>query len=800
MKKQPKQQSNPRAGYVRWSLAMAMFAAVAGGVWVSAQEALEVKDLDGEDMPELKPEAEEAPLSAAELANQTVPAVVEDEKVKDLYQEGIIVPPKPSEKIQTIRDAVDSVARDMRKSYLLLSTNCTAALEKPFTTDFGGEGMEWGRVLQYILNPEGLNFTEDRGMVMIGQVGEVDAKRKAVAQERLRNNSTTISFKSNATEGGTDLRTAIREIERKAGILINTDYVKPEELGPVNRPKTLSPELSAEELAAKGDVAAPVETFKRTTVSTPENEPMEWRIVLRNVLTPHGYDFIERDGAVVVASVDQIKRWDTEAENAKPMEARVVRIFHANPEVIVDRIKGMKILRHPNASISVTQKDNDDTETFSGGQAGIAISSGTQVGASSIGSGSAFGDLKRPKTPPAVLVYDLQENLDSIVAKIRLMDVREKQVLIEALVLDLNDGFDKELGVNWQGFDNIGLGRVTGMTEQTYDKHRKSSNSYDWNRTDVGKDSTAMTFSSEQGRVSTRSNSRNVEDGFTDIGANFTETLRTSATSISGLLGPVDFTAVLKMVEENNENRVLSSPVLVISDHSEAVIQVGTAEPIPITRVNYIGEDRRDVESETEWQILMTGVTLWVAPEVTEDGNGVRLSVHPQITNPEGYVEAPDGTRYPNVVTRELDTRVVVPSGDTLLLGGLIRSVESEMKTKIPILGDIPFLGRLFRSTKKSTTQRNLVILIRPTVLDDEKPVTEFEDPAMKIIDPMMSRSGRNLKLPEPNRVMEDREEKVKEGVKSLFEAKKSEDEEAAAEEVAVDASIVKPGETKVAE
>lgn len=723
----------------------------------------------------------ESVIAGAEWASTNV--------VKDLFDPGMILPPKPSEKNKTIRDVVGSVTKSVRKSYFLISTNSTAALDGPYTADFGQAQMEWQRVLQYVLNPLGLNFTEDQEIVLIGSIVEVEAKRKSIAQERLRNNCAPISFSSNVAQGGTDLRTAILEIGRKANVFINLDYVNPAELGPVAQTTLGAPELSVEEIAGKEGAPAAAPTYKRTTVCTPEGQPVEWRVVLRKVLNPAGYDFLERDGGVDVASFAQIAAWKTEEQNAKPMEARVVRIYHANPDTIVERIAAMKLLNHPNASISVSRKSDEKSSTFTGGQAGIAIASGTQVGASSIGSGSAFGNLKRPLTPPGVVIYDIAENLDNVEKTIRLLDVREKQVLIEALVLDLNDGFARELGVKWSGLGSKGssfqLGRVTGGMSKDYTKHRESENSYEWTRTDTrtGTYNYQGTSSQSRNRDIARSDaptennwsqgsaenheltqnaSRDVLDTATDIGRNTTQTLRESLSSYGVLLGPLDFTAVLSLVSENNDNRVLSSPVLVIGDHSEAVIQVGEAEPIPVTRVSYIGDNNQNVERETEWQILMTGVTLWVAPEVTEDGKGVRLSVHPQITNPDGAVTGPDGSSYPRVVTRELDTRVTVPSGDTLMLGGLIKTDEHDVITKVPFLGDIPFLGRLFRHRGKEKQQRNLVILIRPTVLDDDDPDSGFEDPAMKIIDPMMSRAGRNLALPEEDRKMETREDRIK--------------------------------------
>ena len=136
---------------------------------------------------------------------------------------------------------------------------------------------------------------------------------------------------------------------------------------------------------------------------------------------------------------------------------------------------------------------------------------------------------------------------------------------------------------------------------------------------------------------------------------------------------------------------------------------------------------------------------------------------------------------------------MTVLSGSTLLIGGLTENDESEILKKVPILGDIPLLGRLFRWNSRSSGRNNLVILIRPTVLDDDEPDTGFEAPANAIIDPMMSSSGRNLKdvaFTEDSDPMKRREKAIRETVREKFFGRKEN-----AAEIAEEAEDAEPAD-----
>jgi general secretion pathway protein D len=123
------------------------------------------------------------------------------------------------------------------------------------------------------------------------------------------------------------------------------------------------------------------------------------------------------------------------------------------------------------------------------------------------------------------------------------------------------------------------------------------------------------------------------------------------------------------------------------------------------------------------------GPTLDVLPHVSADGYTIQLNLIPTVTEFMGYVESPYTASVGNVNNlppyplpafrvRQVTTTAIVWDGQTIALGGLIAEKVAKVKDKVPVLGDLPLLGRLFRSEGQSTTKRNLIIFVTPTIID----------------------------------------------------------------------------------
>ncbi len=706
------------------------------------------------DADELQPKAAvsldaDALMKQAAASSAAVEAkAVANTQVKSLTIEGVIIPPSV-ELAKTLEDAVRHILRDAGRQIGTVSSNGIDKLTMPYQQLGDGKSyeIEWRKALRHLLSPVGYNFTEDGELVLFGLSAEVDVKHRQLAQERLLSNRTPILFTTNETEGGMELRNAIRDVSIKADVTITTDYMEQSDLFVPVQAAATEGTLTASEIGnAKGKAVAQQAQVKRTKFDT-NGQQIEWRTVLREILNPHDYDFVEVGGVVRIAKRAKIAQWEKEAIEKKPLAAKVIRLYHADPEAVVERVTKIKgILKHPNASLQATRKKDDSAETVKNLNARLQTGSGQRSGMSDTTS-QVFDKLVRPRTIPAIVAYDIEENIAEIEKKIRFFDIKEKQILIEAIIfqLDVNNGANGDMdGIKWEIGNGLG-----GMFTPLYGTVNNVGNA-------------ATTF-----------NTLMPGYGGGQLTDNNRLWMRTTG---------FDFKATIQLLRERENVKILSNPMIVVGDHSEAAIQVSNIIPIPQVDASQVQTTVGGLSDNIniEWNMLRTGVLMWVCPEITENGDKVRLTVHPQVVTQGDKVDlaAIDTANskfkeYPvynyELKMHEMDTRATVPTGATLMFGGLIDNQENEVEEKVRWLGDIPILGWFFRSKTKVTTQKNLVIMIRPTILEDTDQ-TGFETPATKEAEPLMENSGRDLKKVDygPYSVKETRK-KVKDYVDKHF-------------------------------
>lgn len=270
----------------------------------------------------------------------------------------------------------------------------------------------------------------------------------------------------------------------------------------------------------------------------------------------------------------------------------------------------------------------------------------------------------------------------SLQSVIRQLDIRRAQVLVEAIIAEVSLNTSEELGIQWQaanGFDN---NSVIGGTNFG------------------GPGSSILGLSQDP----------------TQAGQGLSLGWLRGTTTIPGTDQVVfDIGGLLRALQSDNTTNVLSTPQLVTMDNAEAQIQVG--QEVPFLTGQFVDTGAND-SSRNPFQTIQrndVGITLKVTPHINQ-GDTVRLDISQEVSS-----VAANAVSAVDLITnkRTLTTTVLVGDADILVLGGLIDEDVQETQQRVPLLGDIPVLGHLFRYNSSSRVKRNLMVFVQPRILRD---------------------------------------------------------------------------------
>ncbi|NLF21881.1 MAG: hypothetical protein GX590_01855, partial [Lentisphaerae bacterium] len=181
--------------------------------------------------------------------------------------------------------------------------------------------------------------------------------------------------------------------------------------------------------------------------------------------------------------------------------------------------------------------------------------------------------------------------------------------------------------------------------------------------------------------------------------------------------------AVLHADATDSRTRTLASPVLLTLDNKEATIEA-TQDQYFFKGKKYAGSNNDGVYYEDDVEIKSVGITVKVTPRINEKGFVV-MKIDEKIQNIAGTQRVNDGD-WPIVASRNLAAEIAVQSGQTIVLGGLVQNSKLKSRSKIPILGDIPFLGRLFRADNEEDTRSEVMVFLTPYVMDSQAELDEY--------------------------------------------------------------------------
>jgi general secretion pathway protein D len=295
---------------------------------------------------------------------------------------------------------------------------------------------------------------------------------------------------------------------------------------------------------------------------------------------------------------------------------------------------------------------------------------------------------------------DMMRSLEEV---IRQLDVRRAQVLVEAIIVEVFEGDGTTLGVQWANergggtqFNNgvVGIGSLAVGINQAQDK--------------VLVDTITTTSNGDTVVVPTEKSQLGDLSGLASL-----------LGGVNGLLlgGVKDgWGAVLQAVSTDTNSNLLATPHLTTMDNEEAFFIVG--QEVPIITGSTTGSSNSNPFQSVDRQEV--GIKLKVTPQINE-GDAVQLLIEQEVSSVSG------ATSVDVIINkREIKTSVIVDDGGTIVLGGLIDDAVQESVSKVPLLGDIPILGNLFKSTSITVSKRNLMVFIRPTIIRDGVTMNEI--------------------------------------------------------------------------
>ncbi len=353
-----------------------------------------------------------------------------------------------------------------------------------------------------------------------------------------------------------------------------------------------------------------------------------------------------------------------------------------------------------------------------------------------------------------IFFREVQSNMSTILAFLQQVDSPTRQVMIEARLVEVTANPSQKYGINWSGallnqrLDLIGsgAGSTSSVTREsnttfgstsannagtrTFPPTTLSDGSVITGRTIVGPNSSTVSNSNtlststavagfakntdEQGRFVVDPAGGILQDGgfaldpsnlFNTFGGQF------------AILNVPQMSATLSLLNQDSDAEFLANPRIVTADNQEATIKITRNQPVP--QLNFNEQTATAVFGGFEDKEF--GNTLVVRPTINKE-DFITLSIRPEISNKVGDAEfafAGAIVASPIIDTRSLESNVLIKSGDTLAVGGLLQDEIRKGRTKVPILGDIPLLGYLFTEVSNDRQKRDLLIFVTPSIISE---------------------------------------------------------------------------------
>ena len=307
---------------------------------------------------------------------------------------------------------------------------------------------------------------------------------------------------------------------------------------------------------------------------------------------------------------------------------------------------------------------------------------------------AAGGKVQVDNRSNALVITERPSRMNDIQEIIETLDRPTEQVMIESKFIEISGREGEKLGIDWQSLEGWGVNIENPGRLYTREKGFNTETVAPQRTRLIGPDGPPVFIESDP--------------------LTYVEPIDSISRFDTAVFSADSFRTVLSALESNTDIELVSNPTVVTMNNTAAEINIGEEYPIP----SYTYNDERGTFEVSNFEWKNIGINLQVTPQINSAGF-INLNIRPEISSRTGEVEfgGASGAVIPIITTRKTQSSVTIKSGYTLALGGLIEQRTENGTSKVPVLGDIPFLGRLFSSKSDQTERRNLVVFITAKIL-----------------------------------------------------------------------------------
>jgi len=327
---------------------------------------------------------------------------------------------------------------------------------------------------------------------------------------------------------------------------------------------------------------------------------------------------------------------------------------------------------------------------------------------------AAGGKIQVDVRSNALVITERPSRMNKVQEIIERLDKATAQVMIESKFIEVTNTDTKNVGIDWASLSGYGVS--AGPFQREWSRNRSSQDDSIRNNTSNNSSNSSSVdgFSLADGPIFSSEN-----EVLSGNGTDFTRTMESLAGTSrldTALFSADEFQVVLSALNQKDDIKLVSNPTVVTLDNTAAKIVIG--EQYPLAQYTYSTEGGESVRQLDGYEFLDIGIKLDVTPHVNSAGF-INLDIVPEVSSIIGFVDL-EGTDAPRIASRRTETSIMVKDGFTLAIGGLVENIVTNSGSKVPILGDLPGIGRLFSSDSDKIEQRNLIIFITAKTLNPD--------------------------------------------------------------------------------